>query len=76
MHGPAGTLVPTRANGVRERWELAVSGLADEATATLDSALDAALRTLHSVLCTQYSVLYLFQVGLTVLGRPVAGHVS
>ncbi len=33
------------------------------AKGALDSALDAALCTLHSVLC-------LFPVGLTVLGRP------
>ncbi len=39
----------------------------------IDPALDSALRTLYSVLCTLYSVLCLFQVGLTVLGRPRCG---
>ena len=59
----------------REGYTRAVSGwrLGDAASGAIDSALDAALCTLHSEIRTLHSVLCLFKVGLTVLGRPGDG---
>ena len=63
------------AQAIRER--VGVSGLIEAASATLDSALDAALRTLSSlqpsVLRNPYSALRLSQVGLTVYAQSACG---
>jgi len=53
--------------GERHSRRLVVGGLMRRAPGAIDSALDAALRTLYSVLCTLSP-----SVGLTVPGRPQA----